>query len=69
MIWFRQAEGDAVFSGNAALNHCLLLGSAVEVKHGRQRQIADDGMLVLQVVVEAETLRCKVFANHRHPQI
>ena len=64
-----QPEGDAVFPRDRALDHRLLLVPSVAVEHGDQRQIADDGMLVLQIVVQAETLCGKMLADHRHPQI
>jgi hypothetical protein len=34
-------------------DHRLLVVAAVAVEHGDQRQIADDRMLVLQIVVQA----------------
>ena len=33
------------------------------------RQIADDRMLVLQVVVQAEALRGEMLADHGHPEV
>ena len=42
---------------------------AVAVEHGDDRQIADDRMLVLQIVVQAEALGGKVLADHGHPEV
>ena len=42
---------------------------AVAVEHGDDRQIADDRMLVLQIVVQAEALGGKMLADHRHPEV
>ena len=42
---------------------------AVAVEHGDERQIADDRMLVLQVVVQAEALGGEMLADHRHPEV
>ena len=58
-----------MFSGDCALDHRLLLRPAVKIEHGHQREIADDGMLVLQVVMQAEPHCREVFADHRHPQV
>ena len=69
MLGLGQAKGDAVFSGDRALDHRLLVVAAVAVEHGHQRQIADDRMLVLQIVVQAEPLGGEMLADHRHPEI
>ena len=64
-----QAEGDAIFSGDRALDHRLLVVAAIAVEHGHQRQVADDRMFVLQIVVQAEPLGGEMLADHRHPEI
>ena len=58
-----------MFSGDRALDHRLLLGPAVKIEHGHEREIADDGMLVLQVVMQAEPHCGEVLADDRHPQV
>ena len=69
VVGLGQAEGDAVFAGDRAFDHRLLVVAAVAVEHGDQRQIADDRMLVLQIVVQAEALGGEMLADHRHPEI
>ena len=64
-----EAEGDAVFAGDRAFDHRLLVVAAVTVEHGHQRQVADDRVLVLQVIVQAKALCRKMLADHRHPEI
>src|SRR5205807_817843 len=50
-------------------DHRLLVVAAVAVEHRDQRQVADDRMLVLQIVVQAKSLGGKMLANDRHPEI
>ena len=69
VVGLGQAEGDAVFAGDAALDHRPLLGASVQVEHGHERKIADDRVLVLQIVVQAQALGGEVLADHRHPQV
>ncbi len=64
-----EAEGDAIFAGDGAFDHRLLFVGSVTVEHGNQRQIADDRMLVLQVVVQAKSLGRKMLADHGHPEV
>ena len=64
-----QAESDAVSSRDRAVDHRLLLVAAVAVEHHHQRQIADDRMLVLQIVVQAQPLGREMLADHRHPEV
>ena len=52
-----------------AVDHRLLLVVAVAVEHGDERQIADDRMFVLQIIVQAKSLGGKMLADHRHPEI
>src|SRR5581483_7242849 len=66
---FGQAKGDAVLARERALDHRLLFIAAVAVEHGDEREIADDRMLVLQIVMEAEPLGGKMLADHGHPQV
>ena len=53
MLGLGKTEGDAVFSGDRAFNHGLLIIAAVTIEHRDQRQVAYNGMLVLQVIVQA----------------
>jgi hypothetical protein len=69
VIGFGEAKRDAVFSGDRAFDHRLLIVGAVAVEHGDDGQIADDRMLVLQIVVQAETFRREMLADHGHPEI
>ena len=57
VIRLGQAKGDAVLALDRAVDHRLLVVAAVAVEHGDDGQIADDRMLVLQIVVQAEALR------------
>jgi hypothetical protein len=66
---FGKAEGDAVFAPDRAVDHRLLLVAAVAVEHGHDGEIADDGVLVLQIIVQAEAFGGKMLANDRHPQV
>ena len=47
----------------------LLVVGAEIVEHHHERKIADDRMLVLQVVVQAQPLGGEMLADHRHPEI
>ena len=50
--------------------NCSFCAGAAEVAHHHdERKIADDRVLVLQIVVQPETLRREMLANHRHPQV
>src|SRR5690348_7049287 len=69
MVWFSQAEGDAILSGDRAVDHGLLILAAVAVEHGHDWKIADDRMLVLQIVVPAQTFGFKMLADHGHPEL
>ncbi len=64
-----ETKGDAIFSCDRAFDHRLLVVAAVAVEHGDQRQIADDRMLVLQIVVQAKPPGGKMLADHGHPEI
>ena len=64
-----QAKGDAVFAVIEPSIIAFWSSRAVAVEHGDDRQIADDRMLVLQIVVQAEALGGKMLADHGHPEI
>ncbi|MGY2934422.1 hypothetical protein ACVWZ6_004024 [Bradyrhizobium sp. GM6.1] len=69
VIWLGQAEGDAVLALDRAVDHRLLVVASVAIEHGGDGEVADDGMLVLEVVVQAEALGGKVLADDRHPEV
>ncbi len=69
MLGLGEAKGDAVFSDQRSLDHRLLVVAAVAVEHGDEREIADDRVLVLQVVVQAKSLGREMLADHGHPEI
>ena len=69
VLRLRKAKRDAIFSRDRAFDHRLLVVAAIAVEHGHQRQIADDRMFVLQVVVQAKPLGGEMLADHRHPEI
>src|SRR6516225_4445611 len=69
MMWLSQPERDAILSGDRGVDHRLLILAAVAVQHGHDRKIADYGMLVLQIVVQAQTLGCKMLADDGHPEV
>jgi hypothetical protein len=64
-----ETKGDAVPALDRAVDHRLLVVAAVAVEHGHNRKIADDGMLVLEVVVQPETFGGEMLADHRHPEV
>ncbi len=53
----------------AAFDHFLLVVATIAIQHRHQRQVADNGMFVLQIVVQAETLGGEMFADDGHPEI
>src|SRR6266851_4311065 len=69
MFGLGEAKGDAVFSGDGTFDHRLLVVAAVAVEHCDQRKVADDGMFVLQIVMQAKSLGGKMLADHGHPEI
>ncbi len=70
MVRLGQAKGGDAFPGEAAQDEFLLLRRGAKgFEHGHEREIADDGMLVLQIIVQAQALGGKMVADHRHPQI
>ena len=65
-----QAEGHALGAGELAFDKILLLiVPAIIVHHDDDRKIADDRMLVLQIVVQAEPLCREMLANDRHREV
>ena len=65
-----QTETYARLAGELTGNQRLfLILASIGVEHDDDRKIADDRMLVLQVVVQAEALGGKVFADRRHGEI
>ena len=65
-----QAEGEAVASLQRADDELRLLRLRAKVpQHKYDRKIADDRMLVLQVVEQPQPLGRKMLANHCHPKI
>ena len=70
MVGFGQAERDAAFPRKAAIDEFVLLfGCAPLVEHRDEGEIADDGMLVLQIVVEAEAALREPVADNGHPKV
>ncbi len=47
----------------------LLLAGGELLEHLDEREVADDAVLVLEVVVEAQPLRREMLADHRHPEV
>src|SRR2546423_797903 len=70
MLRLGQAKGHSArtvqSSGNELL---LLLGRAKIAKDQDCWVIADDGMLVLQIVVQAQSPGCEMLADDGHPQV
>jgi hypothetical protein len=65
-----QAEGDARLAGDRVLQeHVLLFLVAEAHQHVHEREVAHDGALVLQVVVQAQALLRQVLADDRHAQV
>src|SRR5665213_3911858 len=58
-----QAKGDAIFASDGAFDHGLLVVATVAIEHRDQRKIADDRMLVLQIVVQAKAPGSEMLAN------
>ncbi len=55
---------------DAGIHSCLLLLRAeVAASSATVEEVADDGVLVLQVVVQAEALRGEVLADDRHLEV
>ena len=70
MLGFGDAEGEAPTAGRQIVEPlALLFVTAVDRHQERSDVVADDGVLVLQVVVETEPLRRKVLPDDRHRQV
>ena len=70
VVRFGEAEGDAPGALEPAEDEFgfLFLGPPL-VEHGDEGEVADDGVLVLQIIVQAEALPRKMLADHRHPEV
>jgi len=69
-VRFGKPEGDAPGALEAAEDEFLfLLFRAPLVEHGDEGEVADDRMLVLQVIVQPEASPRKMLADHRHPEV
>ena len=65
-----QAEADALRAGEHALDVAvLLLLRAEAMQQQRDREVADDRALVLQVVVQAQPLVREMLADDRHGEV
>ena len=65
-----QTEADPGFAGqHLRYPMLLLLGGAVQVHHQHRREVADHRALVLQVVVQPQSLGREVLADDRHPEV
>src|SRR5690606_27771397 len=71
MIGLGQAEGGTALPLEPAENELLLLLVARRelFEHLDEGEVADDAVLVLEVIVETETLCREMLADHRHPQV
>ena len=69
MVGLGEAEGDAHLARQHLLAPLLLVGCTGVVHHQHAREIADDGRLVLQVVVQAESLGREVLADDGHAEV
>ena len=70
--WFGSVSPKVVrmVPSSSGLQIALLLFRRREfAEHEHEGAVADDGVLVLQVVVQAETLGRQMLADHRHPQV
>ena len=69
VIGFGQTERNAILASQRAFDHRLLVIAAVAIEHGHQRKVSDNGVFVLQIVMQAEALGREMLADHRHPEI
>ena len=64
------AEGEAAAAEGQVVDPLGLLLVGAVLQHQQQADVvADDRVLVLQVVVQSESLRRQVLADHRHPEV
>jgi len=61
-------NSDAVFAPDRAIGSSLLRVAAVAVEHRYDWKIADDRVLVLEIVVQAKTLGGEMLADDGHPE-
>src|SRR5690606_41319570 len=71
MSGFCQAESGPSFAFKAAKDELLflLLAGRELFEHRDEREVADNAMLVLQVIVQPKPLCREMFAYDRHPQV
>jgi hypothetical protein len=70
VVGFCQSERHRPFAGDQRVGPFLFLRVGAEpVHHDDLREVADDGRLVLQVVVQPETSVRQVFADDRHVDV
>jgi len=69
-VWLRDAEGESAPTERQVVDPLLLLRiRAVEDHEHEADVVADDRVLVLQVVVETESLGGEVLADDRHAEV
>ena len=66
---FREAESDAHLAGEHLLAPLLLCGRARVADHEHAREVADDGRLVLQVVVKSQPSGGQPLPDDGHAQV
>ena len=70
VIGFGQAEGGAHFpAGHACAIAGILFGCGEGPEHDDERIVADDGVFVLKIVMQAKAFGGKVFADDGHGQM
>ena len=70
MIGFRQPERDAPRPFETATDEFpFLLLSPERFEHGDEGKISDDGMLVLQIVMETKAALREAITDDSHPQV
>ena len=70
VLGFGDPEGEVAGPGGQVLDPLVLLLVRAVGEHQQQPDVvADDGVLVLQVAVQAEAPRGQVLADHRHVQV
>ena len=70
VIGFGQAKGWPKLSGHHERDQGVaLLGRAKIAQHQHKRVIADNRMLVLQIIMQAKALGGQMLADHGHPKI
>src|SRR5215218_184430 len=70
MVRLREVEGELVPAGDRTVEEALLLLLGAELVEDQwEHEVADDGRLGLEVVVQAEALGGEVIANHGHAEV